>query len=144
MLYSDNIANVFPCALRTVPVILKHGAKRLQVNCEGRERRRTAVLAGYQASSKHMIIIIVQRSFRKILRLLCSSRGKTLMASQKILRTRVRKVWTERGFFMRFGPFFYGKRKAGQDKLCNFTLVPYCSSKSCKIQVPKLATKQQF
>ena len=39
----------------------------------------------------------------------------TLLASQKILRTEVRKVWREGGFFMRFGPFFYDERKAGQE-----------------------------
>ena len=56
------------------------------------------------------------------------------MASQKILQTEVRKVWME------CGPIFYDKRKAGQDKMFILTLMPYCTSKSCKILVAKLAT----
>ena len=45
---------------------------------------------------------------------------------------------------MRFGPSFYNKRKARQDKMFILTLVLYCTSKSCKIQVAKVATKQKF
>ena len=47
-------------------------------------------------------------------------------------------------FLLRFGPFFYDKRKAGQDKMLILTLMLYCASKSCKIQVANVATKQQF
>ena len=47
-------------------------------------------------------------------------------------------------FLLRFGPFFYDERKAGQDKMFILTLMLYCTSKSCKIQVAKVATKQQF
>ena len=47
-------------------------------------------------------------------------------------------------FLLRFGPFFYDERKAGQDKMFTLTLMFYCASKSCKIQVAKVATKQQF
>ena len=46
-------------------------------------------------------------------------------------------------FLLRFGPFC-DKRKAGQDKMFILTLMRYCTSKSCKIQVAKVATKQQF
>ena len=42
---------------------------------------------------------------------------------------------------MQFGPFFYNKRKAKQDKIFILTLMLYCTSKSCKIQVAKVATK---
>ena len=45
-------------------------------------------------------------------------------------------------FLLRFGPFFHVKRKAGQDKMFILTLMLYCTSKSCKIQVAKVATKQ--
>ena len=45
---------------------------------------------------------------------------------------------------MRFGLFFYSKRKARQDKMFILTLMLYCSSKSCKIQVAKVATKRKF
>ena len=38
---------------------------------------------------------------------------------------------------MRFGPFFYDRRKARQDKMFILTLLPYCTSKSRKIQVAK-------
>ena len=47
-------------------------------------------------------------------------------------------------FLLRFGPFFYDEHKAGQDKVFILTLMLYCTSKSCKIQVAKVATKQQF
>ena len=47
-------------------------------------------------------------------------------------------------FLLRFGPFFCDERKAGQDKMFILTLMLYCTSKSCKIQVAKVATKQQF
>ena len=78
----------------------------------------------------------------------CSSRSavprdrstrKNLIASQKlkILRTEVRKVWRKCGFSMRFCPFVYNKRKARQDKMFILTLMLYCTSKSCKIQVAK-------
>ena len=46
-------------------------------------------------------------------------------------------------FFKQFGPFFYGKRKARQDKMFILTLTLYCTSKSCKIQVAKVATKRK-
>ena len=69
---------------------------------------------------------------------------ETLIASQKILRTEVRKVWRKCGFFIRFGPFFYDKCKARQDKMFILTLLPYCTSKSCKIQVAKVASKGKF
>ena len=46
--------------------------------------------------------------------------------------------------FMRFGPFFYDKCKARQEKMFTFTLKLYCTSKSCKIQVAKVATKQKL
>ena len=46
--------------------------------------------------------------------------------------------------FMRFGPFFYDKRKARQEKMFTFTLKLHCTSKSCKIQVAKVATKQKL
>ena len=46
---------------------------------------------------------------------------------------------------MRFGPFFYDKRKAGQDKMfILITLMHYCTSKSCEIQVIKVAIKWNF
>ena len=45
------------------------------------------------------------------------SKRETLITSQKILRTEVRKVWRKCGFFMRLGPFFYDKRKASEDKI---------------------------
>ena len=47
-------------------------------------------------------------------------------------------------FLMRFGPFFYDKHKARQDKMFILTLMLYCTLKSCKIQVVKVATKQKF
>ena len=48
------------------------------------------------------------------------------MALQKILRTGVRKVrGNVRGIFMRFGPFFYDERKAGQDVYFNFNALLY-------------------
>ena len=74
----------------------------------------------------------------------CDSKGETLIASQKILRTKVRKVWRKCGFFMRFGPFFYDKRKARQDKMFILTLMLYCTSKSCEIHFAKVATKRKF
>ena len=71
---------------------------------------------------------------------LCGSKGETLLASQKIqLGTGVRKVWREL-----CGPLFYHERKAGQDKMLILTLMLYCISKSYKIQVAKVATKQIF
>ena len=82
----------------------------------------------------------VQQSFAK----LCSSKRESVIASQKILRTEVHKVWRKWGFFMRFGLFFYSKRKARQDKMFILTLMLYCTSKSCKIQVAKVATKRKF
>ena len=80
-----------------------------------------------------------------VLQNLCSSKRETLKSSQKIqLGTGVRKVWRKCGFFKRFGPFFYDEH-AKQDKIrCLFYLMLYCISKSCKIQVAKVVTKQQF
>ena len=45
---------------------------------------------------------------------------------------------------MQFGTFFYNKRKARQDKMFILTLMLYCSSKSCKIQVAKVTTKRKL
>ena len=41
-------------------------------------------------------------------------------------------------FLCKFGPFVYNKRKARQDKMFILTLMLYCTSKSCKIQVAKV------
>ena len=65
------------------------------------------------------------------------------MALQKILRTGVRKV--SRGnvaFLCDLAHFFTTNAK--QDKMFILTLMLYCTSKSYKIQVAKLATKQKF
>ena len=56
---------------------------------------------------------------------LCGFKRESVIASQKILRTEVHKVWRKWGFFMRFGPFFYNKRKARQDKMFILTLMLY-------------------
>ena len=45
---------------------------------------------------------------------------------------------------MQFGTFFYNKRKARQDKMFISTLMLYSTSESCKIQVPKVATKRKI
>ena len=47
------------------------------------------------------------------------------MALQKILRTEGCKVRGNVAFFMRFGPFFYDERKAGQDVYFNFNALLY-------------------
>ena len=47
-------------------------------------------------------------------------------------------------FSMQFAPFFYDERKARQDKMFVLTLMLYCTSKSCKIQVAKVLTERQF
>ena len=43
--------------------------------------------------------------------------------SQKILQTEVDKFWSECGFFMQFGPFFYDEHKTRQDKMFILTLM---------------------
>ena len=55
----------------------------------------------------------------------CSSKRETLIASQKMLWTEVRKVWRKCGFFMWFDPFFHHKPKARQDKMFILTLSPF-------------------
>ena len=47
-------------------------------------------------------------------------------------------------FLLRFGPFYCDERKARQDKMFILTLMLYCTSKSCKIQVTKVATNNNF
>ena len=72
----------------------------------------------------------VQRSFCKILRF---QERNCDGISRNIANRKVCKVWRECGFFMRFGPFFYDKHKAGQDKMFILTLM-----------LKLLTTKRQF
>ena len=64
------------------------------------------------------------------------------MALQKILRTGVRKVRGNVTFLCDLAHSFTTNAK--QDKTFILTLMLYCTSKSYKIQVAKLATKQKF
>ena len=64
------------------------------------------------------------------------------MAFQKILRTRVHKVTGNMAFLCYLAHSFMMNAK--QDKMFVLTLMLYCTSKSYKIQVAKLATKQKF
>jgi len=45
---------------------------------------------------------------------------------------------------MQFGSFFYNEREARQDKIFLLSLMLYFTSRSYKIQVAKMATKQNF
>ena len=47
-------------------------------------------------------------------------------------------------FLLRFGPFFYNEHKVGQDKMFILTLMLYCTSKSCKIQVATWRLNNNF
>jgi len=47
-------------------------------------------------------------------------------------------------FLLQFGPFFYDECKAKQAMMIILTLILYCTSKSCKLEVAKAATKRQF
>ena len=64
------------------------------------------------------------------------------MALQKILQTGVRKVSGNMAFLCDLANSFTTNAK--QDKMFILTLMHYCTSKSHKIQVAKLATKQKF
>ena len=64
------------------------------------------------------------------------------MTLQKILRTGVRKVRGNVTLLCDLAHSFTTNAK--QDKMFILTLMLYCTSKSYKIQVAKLATKQKF
>ena len=74
------------------------------------------VFARNHAKFSQNSITSIQRSFCKILRF-PRFQEKNLIASQKTLQAEVRKVGGNVAVFMRFGPFFYDKRKARQDKM---------------------------
>ena len=97
-----------------------------------------------QASSKHLITLEPKAylffskslSFSglcKILPLLGGSKRGTLKASLKSVKSV--KFGGNVAFLLRFGPFFYNERKAGQDKMFILTLMLYCTCKSCKIRI---------
>ena len=73
----------------------------------------------------------------------CSSKKETLITSQKILQTEVHKVWRKWGFFCAIWPILLRQTqsKPRYSKMFILTLMLYCTSKSCKIQVAKVATK---
>ena len=66
------------------------------------------------------------------------------MALKKFCEQKSVKFGGNVAFLLRFCPFFYDQRNAGQDKMFILTLMLYFTSKSCKIQVAKVVTKQQF
>ena len=62
---------------------------------------------------------------------------------EKILRTEDGKVWRDYVAFL-FDLTHYFTMNAKQDKMFVLTVMLYCTTKSYKTQVAKLATKRQF
>ena len=74
-----------------------------------------------------------------LLQLLCGSRERNSNGVAENIANRsplsLEGTWLFYAVFYAIWPIFYGKRKAGHDKMSILTLMLYCTSKSCKILV---------